>query len=147
MTQAIGPVEYIIVAFEGNQFKGDIIPALLDLRDQGLIRIIDLAIVSKDNQGDVTIFEGGELSGEVAEALIKLDGELTGLLSEEDLMMVAEELDNNSTAAAMLFEHVWATQFAQAVRNAKGQLILSERIPNSVIEAVRQELLEAAKHA
>ena len=147
MTQTIGPVEYIIISFEGRQFKGEIVPALFDLLDKGLVRIIDLAVVSKDKSGNITTFEANELSADVAAALIKLDGELTGLLSEQDLMLVAEEMDNNTTAAAMLFEHVWATQFAQAVRNAKGRLVTNVRIPHEVVEAARQSLLEAAARA
>ena len=145
MSQPLGPIEYIIVGFEGNRFTGEIIPALNNLLDQGLIRIIDLAVVSKDQQGDVLILEAGELQADVAEALVKLNGELTGLLSEADLILVAEELDNNTTAAAMLFEHVWATEFAQAVRKANGQLLTNVRIPNSVIEDARRTLIEAAR--
>ncbi|MCL4857846.1 MAG: hypothetical protein KJZ93_00500 [Caldilineaceae bacterium] len=144
MTQALGPVEYLIFYFEGNQFRGEILPALTDLLDKGLVRIIDLAVVSKDGEGTVTILEANELQAEVAEALIKLEGELTGLLSEEDLLMVAEELDNNTTAAALLFEHVWATAFAQAIRNANGQLLMNVRIPNDVMEEVRDSILAAA---
>lgn len=144
MTQALGPVEYLIFYFEGNQFRGEILPALTDLLDKGLVRIIDLAVVSKDEDGTVTILEANELQAEVAEALIKLEGELTGLLSEEDLLMVAEELDNNTTAAALLFEHVWATEFAQAIRNANGQLLMNVRIPNAVVEEARESILAAA---
>jgi hypothetical protein len=144
MTQALGPVEYLIFYFEGNQFRGEILPALTDLLDQGLVRIIDLAVISKDEEGTVTILEANELQAEVAEALFKLEGELTGLLSEEDLLMVAEELDNNTTAAALLFEHVWATEFAQAIRNANGHLLMNVRIPNDVVEEVRDSILAAA---
>jgi uncharacterized membrane protein len=144
MTQALGPVEYLIFYFEGNQFRGEILSALTDLLDKGLVRIIDLAVVSKDEEGTVTILEANELQAEVAEALIKLEGELTGLLSEEDLLMVAEELDNNTTAAALLFEHVWATEFAQAIRNANGQLLMNVRIPNDVVEEARESILAAA---
>jgi uncharacterized membrane protein len=144
MTQALGPVEYLIFYFEGNQFRGEILPALTDLLDQGLVRIIDLAVVSKDEEGTVTILEANELQADVAEALIKLEGELTGLLSEEDLLLMAEELDNNTTAAALLFEHVWATEFAQAIRNANGQLLMNVRIPNDVVEEVRDSILAAA---
>jgi uncharacterized membrane protein len=142
MNRTIGPVEYLVVHFEGNQFRGEIIPALTDLLDKRLIRIIDLAVVSKDNDGNVAILESSELQADVAAALIKLDGELTGLLSEDDLLMVAEELENNSTAAAMLFENVWAAQFAQAIRNANGQLLLNVRVPHDVVEAAATALLD-----
>ena len=144
MLQPLGPVEYLVIIFEGNQFRGEIIPALTDILDQGLIRIIDLAVVSKDDHGNVTIYESSELQADIAAALIKLDGELTGMLSEDDLLMVAEELEYNTTAAAMLFENVWATQFSQAVRNANGQVLLNVRIPSDVVEITRQAILDAA---
>jgi hypothetical protein len=144
MTQSLGPVEYLVMVFEGNKFNGEITPALLDLVDDGLIRVIDLAVVSKDGDGNVTILEAGELDAEVADALIKLDGELTGMLSEDDLMLVADELDYNTTAAAMLFENVWAARFAQAVRDAHGEVLMFERIPHDVVTTVRQAILDAA---
>ena len=96
MQQTLGPVEYLVVVFEGNQFKGEIIPALNDLRDKGLLRIIDLAIVAKDQEGNVLLLEASELTGEVAEALVKLEGEHDDLLSEADLLLVAEDLPNLS---------------------------------------------------
>lgn len=142
MENVLGPVEYLVVAFDGNQFKGEIIPALSDLLSQGLIRIIDLAIVSKDLAGNVITLEMTELSPDIANALAQFDCEIPGMLSEEDLKMVAEDLPNNTTAAAMLFDNVWAARFAQAVRDANGQLLLNVRIPNDVIEAVRQSLAE-----
>lgn len=147
MAQALGPLEYVIVAFEGNKFTGEIVPALTDLLDKGLVRVIDLAVVSKDENGNVTIFDANELSADVARALVKLDGECTGLLSEEDLRMAAEGMKNNSTEVAILFEHVWATRFSQAVRKAHGTLVMNVRIPHDVVEAAQQSMLEAAKGA
>jgi hypothetical protein len=144
MEYPLGPVEYLGFYFEGNQFRGEIVPALHDLLDAGFIRIIDLAVVSKDENGVVTIFEANELSAEVAFALDFLDYEMVGMLSEEDLMTLAEGLPNNTTAAAMLLDHVWAANFAQAVRNANGELVFSERIPHAVVQETRQALLRAA---
>ena len=75
--------------------------------------------------------------------LAKYDGDLTGMLSEEDLMLVAEDMNNNSTAAAMLFENVWAARFAESVRNANGQMLMNVRIPHAIVETVQQALIEA----
>lgn len=144
MEYPLGPVEYLTFYFEGNRFRGEIIPALNELVDSGLIRIIDLAVVSKDRAGNVTIFESNELSEDVALALELLDYEMAGMLSEEDLMVLAEELPNDTTAAAMLVDNVWAANFARAVRDANGVLVGSVRIPHSVVQAVRQDLLKAA---
>jgi uncharacterized membrane protein len=143
-TDTIGPVEYIVVGFSGNRFTGEISQALTELLDQGLIRIIDLAVVSKDTDGVVTILEMQELSPDVAAAFVKITGTISGLLSEADLDEIAEELEPGTTAAAMLFEHVWATRFAAAVRAADGELLLSERIPHAVVAEARASLLAAA---
>jgi hypothetical protein len=141
----LGPVEYIVVHFAGNRFTGEIAPALSDLLDRGLVRIIDLAVVSKDHDDTVTILEVQELSPEVAAAFIKLEGSNRGLLSEADLEAAAEALEPGNTAAALLFEHVWATRFAEAVRAAHGTLVLAERIPHAVVAEARASLLAAAE--
>jgi hypothetical protein len=109
-----------------------------------LIRILDLAIVSKGPDGSVLLFEAGELHDEVSQSLALLEGEHEALLSEEDLLMVAEDLEDNTTAAAMLFENVWAGRFAQAVRNAEGEVLMNVRIPHPVVEAVQQYLVPSA---
>ncbi len=140
----LGPIEYIVVRFEGSKFSGAITDALGELLDQGLIRVIDLVVVSKDMGGNVAIIEAGELDPEVASAVERLTGGAGGLLSEADLLELAEELEPNSTAAAMLFEHVWATRFASAVRAANGTLVLSERIPHEVVAEARASLLATA---
>lgn len=144
-TDAIGPTEFIVVGFAGDRFTGEIAPALAELVDSGLIRIIDLAVVSKDADGSVTILEMQELSAEVAAAFVRLEGRVRGLLSEADLDEIAEDLPAETTAAALLVEHVWATRFASAVRAAGGELVLSERIPHAVIAEARAALLAAAE--
>lgn len=141
MQEILGPVEYLIVGFEGNKFKGEIIPALTELLDYGLIRILDLAVISKDAEGNVLLFEAGELLDDVSHSLAELEGEHDDLLSEDDLLLAAEDLDNNTTAAALLFENVWAGRFAQAIRNAGGEVLLNERIPHATVVAVQQALL------
>ena len=147
MQSTLGPVEYLVVYFEGNQFRGEIIPALQELVASGQIRIIDLAIVAKSASGDVILYESSELAAEVADALAILEGEHDDLLAEADLLLLAEDLPNNSTAAALLFENVWAARFAQAVRNANGEVLMNVRIPNHVVEDVRQAILAAAAEA
>lgn len=142
MEQEIGPVEYLAVVFNGNRFRGEIVPALADLLEQGLIRIIDLVVIIKDEAGNVEILEANELSDEVADALDALGAAYVGLLSEEDLMLLAADLPAQCTAAAMLFENVWAARFAQAVRAAEGDVVMNVRIPHAVVQAARQSLLD-----
>lgn len=146
-TDTLGPTEFIVIGFAGNRFSGDVAPALAELTDSGLVRIIDLAVVSKDADGTVTILEMQELSLEVAAAFVRLEGRVRGLLSEADLDEIAADLPPASTAAALLVEHVWATRFAAAVRASGGELLLAERIPHAVIAEARASLLAAAEAA
>ena len=133
-----GPVDFVILAFDGNQFKGEIIPALLDLVNQGTIRLIDLVIVQKDHAGNVTYRELQQSDSTMIRIFDPLKIEVTGMIKKEDLDMVGEKIDNNSTAAALLFENLWAIKFKEAVLNANGRLVMQERIPAEVIaEAVR----------
>jgi hypothetical protein len=125
----MGPVELLVVAFPGNKFKGEIAPALGDLVDKGTIRIIDLIFVNKDRDGTVTALELQEIDDETAKLIDPITDKLTGLLSQEDIVQVGDALENNCSAAALLFENVWATRLRDALRNAGGQLVAIERIP------------------
>lgn len=135
---AYGPAELIVVRFPGNQFRGEIIPALSDLIESGTIRLIDLLFVLKDENGSITTLEAGEI-GESVEGLGEIVGD-SGLMSDEDVELVADELEPNSSAGLLLFEHMWAAPFTQAVRNAGGELIYDERIPAAVVEEVEEAL-------
>jgi len=142
---SIGPVELVILGFAENRFTGQIADTLMDLVERGLVRIIDLAVVVKDASGDVTVLEMREYSEELAEAMVALTGDLVGMLSEADLADIAETLEPDSTVATLLFEHVWATRFAEAVRDSGGALLMSQRIPHDVVLAARDTLIAASK--
>jgi len=132
---SIGPVEYMIVAFPGNQFKGEIVPALKELVDGGTIRIIDLAFVVKDADGTVGTAELADLDSDVFKAFDALSPETMGLLNQDDLAAAGEELDPNSSAALLVWEDVWATKLRDAIVNAKGELLDLERVPYQVVQA------------
>jgi Family of unknown function (DUF6325) len=140
----IGPVDYMIVAFPGNRFKGEIAPALADLVDAGTIRIIDIAFVGKDADGDTVAFELTELDPEVQKGLDNLGIEVEGLFNEDDLRDAGEALEPNSSAALLVWENVWAREVGQALRNAGGELVAFERLPHDVVQAAREWALEAA---
>lgn len=141
----MGPVEFILLGFEGNRFNGDIAPAISELVDKGLVRLIDVAVVMKDAEGEIQILEMQELDEDVAHAVRTLAGEVRGLMSEADLMEVGESLTPSSTVAALLVEHLWATRFADAVRAAGGELLVSERIAGHLVDQARATLLAAAE--
>src|SRR4051812_15426419 len=131
------PVEYMIVAFPGNRFRGEIAPALKELVDSGTIKIIDLTFVGKDEDGSVVTFEVADLDPDVQEALESLGAEVSGLFNEEDLMAAAEELEPNTSAALLVWEDLWAGRLAQALRDAGGELLDLGRVPHEVVQAAR----------
>jgi hypothetical protein len=139
-----GPVDYMIVAFPGNEFRGEIAPALADLVDAGTIRIIDLAFVGKDAQGEIVAFELTDLAPDVREGFEKAGVEVNGLFNEDDLMAAGEELEPNSSAALLVWENVWARDVAQKIRDAGGELLDFERIPHEVVQAAREAVLAKA---
>lgn len=131
---AIGPVEYLIIDFPGNQFKGEIVPALAKLIDNGVVRIIDLVFISKDTEGNVVWdeYDAGE-SGD-GFGFAALDGE-AGLLNEDDVLLAASSLELNSSAVLLVWEDLWATEFAVAVRNAGGRILDGARLPHDLVAA------------
>ncbi len=141
----IGPVDYAVIAFPGNQFKGEIAPALADLVEAGTIRLIDVAFISKDKDGDVSAFELSELAPDVQEALDALNIEVEGLFNDDELLAAGQELEPDSSAALLVWENVWARTVAQAIRDAGGVLVAFERIPHDVVQAAREWALEEAK--
>ncbi len=143
--EEIGPVDYAIVAFPGNRFRGEIAPAIGELVDDGTIRIIDIAFVGKNAGGDAVAFELTELDPDVQEGLEKAGVEVGGLFNEDDLMDAAEGLEPNSSAALLVWENVWARKVAQAMRDAGGELVAFERLPHDVVQAAREWALEQAK--
>ena len=130
----LGPVELVTIEFPGNQFKGEIIPALRDVVNQSLIRIIDLVFIRKDNNGSVQMKELRDLDPELARDFDPLINDIMGLISEDDIQKIAAELENNSSAGMMVIEHLWAKNFKEAVIRANGRLVADLHIPNEVVE-------------
>jgi len=143
--EEIGPVDYFLVGFPGNQFRGEIGPAIGALVEAGTVRVIDAAFVGKDADGEAVAAELSELDPDVQAALEKAGVSSSGLFSEDDLMKAAEGLEPNSSAALLVWENVWARKVAQAIRDAGGVPLAFERIPHDVVQAAREWAHEQAK--
>jgi uncharacterized membrane protein len=143
--EEIGPVDYAIVAFPGNKFRGEIAPALAELVEREVIRIIDIAFIGKSEEGDVVAMELTELDPDVQEALGSAGIEVQGLLNDEDLQKAAEELEPNNSAAVLVWENVWARKVTNAMRDAGGVVVAFERLPHEVVQAAREWALEQVK--
>ena len=138
---SIGPVEYIILGFPGNNFTGQIVPELAKLIDSGLVRIIDLTFIMKDADGNVEVVEYDAV--EELAAFAGLDAEVGGLLTDEDVAYAAMTLEPDSSAALLVWEDTWAAPFAAAVRNANGVILEGARIPREIIEEAMVALDDA----
>ena len=125
----LGPVDRIVVEFPGSRFKGEIAPALADLVDRGIVRILDLLLIRKGDDGSLDFFEITDLDESEIGGLRAYETAVATLLSEEDVEAVAAAVDPGSTAALLVWENTWAAPFASAIRRAGGQLAASGRIP------------------
>jgi hypothetical protein len=125
----LGPVDWIVVEFPGSRFNGEIAPALADLVERDLIRVLDLLILKKDDDGSLEAFELSDLDDDEIGGLREHEAELAMLLSEEDVTSVAAAIEPGSSAAVLVWENKWAAPFGSACRRAGGQLVASGRIP------------------
>jgi hypothetical protein len=131
-----GPIDFIALEFKGNQFKGEIMPALLELVNKEIVRVIDLVMVQKESGGKVITREMQELEPAVMSLFDPLKVQVSGMIQVEDIEMIGEKLDNNTTAAVLLFENLWAIKFGEAVVNANGRMVMFQRIPFEVVNEV-----------
>jgi uncharacterized membrane protein len=128
-----GPVDLVLLRFPGNKFTGEVAPALADLVSSGTVRILDLVFITKDADGNVVGVELDQL-GDAGAAFEDVDGEVSGLLTDEDIASAGEELEANSSAALLLFENTWAARFTNALRGADAEVVAFERIPHDALK-------------
>jgi hypothetical protein len=128
--EEMGPIDYIVLEWPGRQPTGEAIPLLLDLVDRGIIRIIDVAFMAKDEDGTVGALDLASLDG-----MSEFDGASSGLLGQQDLEEAAAALEPGSAAAVLVWENRWAAPVAVAMRRSGGQLVASGRIPVQAVLA------------
>ncbi len=141
----VGPVEYLVVAFPGSRFRGDIVPELRRLVDDGIVRILDLTFVKRGEDGVVRLLELDSLDPEEAAVFAEVEGEVGGLLSDEDLELVAEEVPPGSSAALLVWENLWAAPITAAIREAGGVLVAHERVPEALVELDLRAIAAASR--
>ncbi len=142
----LGPLEYLVVGFEGNRFTGQILAELRAAQNKGIIRVIDLFALKKDELGNVTTLALSDLSTEEATELGPLARDLMGLFAPEDIEQVAADLPNNSAAGLLLFEHTWAIGLKEAIKHAGGIAVKGGFVAPDVLQELEQDL-EAAKQS
>ena len=127
--EELGPIDWIVVEFPGSRFNGEIAPALRDLVDRDLIRVLDLLVLKKDFEGTLEAFELSDLEDTELGGLQSHEDELAMLLSEDDVNALSAAIEPGSSAAVLVWENKWAAPFGAAVRHSGGQLVASGRIP------------------
>jgi hypothetical protein len=131
----IGPVDVAVIGFTGDAFNGEVAPALRELAESGVVRIIDLAFIRKDGEGTTSALELQDL--DVAEAFAGLDDDQHDLLNDDDLLLLADGLESATAALVIVWENRWAARFAEAVRASNGFLVSQDRIPHQdVVRAI-----------
>ena len=141
----LGPVDYLVVEFPGSNFNGEILPELVDLVQRGIVKVLDLVLIKKEEDGSFEAFEFDDIEDGVLGELREIERELADVLSEEDVASVAEALEPGSTAGLLVYENLWAAPFASAVRRSGGQLIANGRIPvQALIAAIDADDDESA---
>jgi Family of unknown function (DUF6325) len=137
-SEAMGPVSYLVVEFPGSGMTGEGFPILVDLVDQGIIRILDLVFISRQSDGTTTRLELADLDGDGNLDLAVFEGSASGLLDDGDINDAGSVLEPGSSAGVLLFENRWAAPFVQVLRKGGAEMVAAGYIP-------QEALLEAAE--
>jgi uncharacterized membrane protein len=129
----VGPVDVYIVGFRTDRPGPEVVAAVRDVVNQGLVRILDLVFVAKQADGELRVVELAE--DEEGLGLREVLTDVRELISDEDIALIADDLDPGSSALFIVVENVWARRVAAAVRDADGQVLLHVRVPAQDVEA------------
>jgi len=134
------PLEYALVVFPGNQFSGEIVPALLDLAERGIIRFADIVFIRKDADGSTRTIELNDLDDESYRLFVPLGEQIQSLYTEDDLTWAASRLPENSSAALFLWENVWMENIRTAMANSGAVLVERGQISDAVAAQVMDDM-------
>jgi hypothetical protein len=130
-----GPIDYIIVGFEGNKFDGSILKSIADSIDKGVIDLIALAIITKDESGNVAMLDIANLGDSYAVEFAAKYKVSSDSIKQDDIDETSEILENNTSAGLLIIEQLWAKPLKKSLLDANGVLIAEGRIhPDAEIE-------------
>jgi hypothetical protein len=138
-----GPIDFIALELKTDQLTGEAMEALLELVEKEIVRIIDLVIILKDEDGNTEVLEIEELDPETLAIFDPLEVEVSGIIQMEDIELIAEAMENNTTAALLLYENLWAIKFGEAVTRSSGRMLMFDRIPFEVINETLELFAQA----
>jgi Family of unknown function (DUF6325) len=140
----LGPLEYLMVAFAGNRFSGQILSELRAAEEKGIIRVIDLLVIKKDEQGNVTAQELSDLDEEEARPFGFLAGKLLNIFEPDDVEVTASQMPNNSAAGLLLIEDTWAIPLKEALLNAGALARTGGMVAPEVVQSIEAEIAAEA---
>jgi hypothetical protein len=142
--EELGPVDIVVIGYPPDApMTGEAAPLLLDLVDNGIIRVLDVLFVHKDEDGTYSGFEAKDLDSKGVGDLVAFEGASSGLLGDEDAKTAADAIDPGSAAVMIMYENRWAAPFVAAVRRNGGVPLAFQRIPvQDLIDAL--DAVEAA---
>jgi hypothetical protein len=143
----LGPVDYVVVGFPADKadFSGAMADELKNLMESGTVRVLDLLLVTKDEDGTVSVAELRDHDDSLVGELRSLEADLSLMLAVEDVERIGGDLEVGSAAAVLVWENTWAAPFASAVRHSGGELLAMGRIPTQALIAAAEEDREAAE--
>jgi len=142
-----GPIDFLALDFKTDQLKGEILPELFELVKNKIVRVIDLVIIQKYEDGHHEAMEMQQLAPDLLALFDPLEIEISGIIQVEDIANVAEAMENGTNAAILLFENLWAVKFKEAVLRANGRLLAQDRIPHEVVEEAMEIFAKAESAA
>lgn len=142
-----GPIDFLALEFKTDQLKGEILPELLELVRNKVVRVIDLVMIQKYEDGHHEAAEMQQLAPDLLALFDPLEVETSGIIQVEDIANVAEVMENGTNAAILLFENLWAVKFKEAVLRANGRLLAQDRIPHEVVEEAMEIFAKAESAA
>lgn len=134
-SNTMGPISYLIVEFPGNRMTGDGLNVLVDLVDRGVVRVLDLLFVTRDEDGTMRAIELQDIDSDGELDIATFEGVSSGLMDDSDLADAASVIQPGSSAGVLIFENRWATPFTQALRHGGAELVAAGYIPQDAIEA------------
>jgi len=138
-----GPIDFIALEFKTDQLTGESLPALLELVQKQIVRVIDLVIILKDEAGETQVLEIEELAPDILAIFDPLEVAISGIIQVEDIEVIAEQMEANTTAALLLIENLWAIKFGDAVTRASGRMVMYDRIPFEVVNETLEIFAQA----
>jgi hypothetical protein len=127
--EEMGPIDYLVVEFPGSRMTGEGLPLLVDLVDRGIIRLLDLLFIKREEDGSIVGLSIGDFDNDGALDLAVFEGASSGTLHQDDIDEVASIIKPGNSAGILVYENVWAAPFAAALRRGGGELVATGRIP------------------